>query len=281
MAGPRYQDGGPGPGMPQVSFPRLTPAVRRLLIALAAIHLATFALFLASDATYTRIVDPLQLDAQSWVDGFPLVPAWQLLTYGLLHSPVDVMHLLGNLLMLYFFGTMLEEELGTRRFLWTYVAAQVAGAVLFLVAAGFGSLSGSVVGASGACYGVMIAVATLFPARVVYLLFVPIPLRWLALLILVVTVFSALVQLKFESSSGTAHLVHLGGIVYGFLAVRSGLVRKDPVEILERRRAVNEVERAQSDAMRVDQLLEKISREGIGSLSKAEREFLKKASSRR
>ncbi|MCY2960152.1 MAG: rhomboid family intramembrane serine protease [Planctomycetota bacterium] len=266
--------------MPQIAFPRLTPAVRWILIGLAAVHLVTFALFLVSDAAYARMTDPLQLDPQAWIDDLPIVPLWQLATYGMLHSPVDVMHLLGNLLMLYFFGTMLEEELGTRRFLWTYAGAQVAGALVFLVACWLGMRSGPAVGASGACYGLMIAVATLFPSRVVYLLFVPIALRWMALLILVITVFSALVQMKL-GASGTAHLVHFGGIAYGFLAVRTGLVRKDPVEILERRRAVNEVERAQSDAMRVDQLLDKISREGIGSLSKGEREFLKKASSRK
>ncbi len=275
---PIYRDG--AQSMPQVSFPRLTPAVKGLLIVLAAIHLVTFVLFMASESLYESVITPLQLDPDAWTAGFPLVPVWQVFTYGLLHSAVDVMHLLGNLLMLYFFGTMLEEELGTRRFLLTYVSAQVAGAAVFLAAAWLGMRTAPAVGASGACYGVMIAVATMFPARTVYLLFVPIALKWLALIILVVTVFSGLVQMKY-GAAGTAHLVHFGGIVYGFLAVRSGLVQKDPVEILERRRAVHEVERSQSDAQRVDDLLAKISREGIGSLSKGERDFLKKASARR
>jgi membrane associated rhomboid family serine protease len=280
MAGTsRYEDG-PGPGMPQISFPRLTPGVRWLLIALAAVHVATFVLFLASESLYSGLLDPLQLDPRSWIEWLPIVPLWQLATYGFLHSPLDVMHLLGNLLILYFFGTMLESELGTRRFLWTYAGAQIAGALFFLVAGWFGVPSGPAIGASGACYGLMLAAATLFPSRIVYLLFVPIALRWLALLIVVVTVFSALVQVKF-GASGTAHLIHLGGIAYGYFAVRTGLIRKDPVEMFERRRAVQEVERAQSDAQRVDHLLAKISREGIGSLSKGERDFLKKASSRK
>ncbi|MBL8860437.1 MAG: rhomboid family intramembrane serine protease [Planctomycetes bacterium] len=266
--------------MPQLAFPRPTPAVKFLLVALAAIHVATFVLFLAWESGYERGVGPLRLEPAAWSEGFPIVPVWQLATYGLLHSPIDILHLLGNLLMLYFFGTMLEEELGTRRFVLTYAGAQVAGAALFLAAGWAGLLSGAVVGASGAGYGVMIAAATLFPARIVYLLFVPIPLRWLALFIVVVTVFSALVQMKF-GASGTAHLVHFGGIVYGFLAVRTGLVRKDPLELLERRRAVAEVERAQSEEARLDELLVKIQREGIGSLTKREREFLRKASSRR
>lgn len=275
----RYSDDAPGP-MPQFAYPRLTPAVKTLLITLAAIHLVMFALFMASPASYERVLKPLLLDPREWSASFPLVPIWQLATYGLLHDVQSLLHLLGNLLILYFFGTSLEEELGQRRFVWTYAGAQLAGALLYMVAAWAGMPSGAVLGASGACYGVMIAVATLFPDRTVYLLFFPIKMRWFAVGILVLTLYAALVQMK-GANDGTAHLVHLGGIAYGFLAVRTGLVRKDPVEILERRRAVAKVERATSDAQHVDQLLEKIARQGIGSLSKSEREFLKRASSRK
>ncbi len=274
----RRDDQGGGMALPQFAWPRLTPAVKALLLLLAASYLPTFALYLYSDSLYASVVGPLQLDADDWTAGFPA--AWQLFTYGLIHSPVDLLHLLGNGLLLYFFGTMLEEHLGSRRFVLTYLGAQIAGGVAFLVTAWLGMRTPPVVGASGACYGIMIAAATLFPRRLVYLLFIPILLKWLALFIVVVTVFAALVQMK-QGASGTAHLVHLGGIAYGWAAVVSGLVRKDPVEILERRRAVQEVERAAADAARLDQLLEKIAREGIGSLSRGEREFLKRASSRR
>lgn len=266
--------------MPQVFFPRPTPVVRRLLIALAAIHLGVFVLYLASDATYARVTDPLQLDGARWFANLPIVPLWELLTYGLLHSPVDLWHLIGNLLTLYMFGTMLEEELGSRRFLITYVASQVLGAFVFLAAGWMGMPSGPAIGASGACFGVMMATATLYPDRRITFILVPLTMRWFAIIIVAGTAFSALLQLK-QGSSGTAHLIHLGGLAYGYLAVRSGLIRKDPVEAFEMRRAVKEVERAQSDEARVDDLLAKISREGIGSLSKGERDFLKKASSRK
>ncbi len=266
--------------MSSVSFPRPTPVVRRLLIVLAAIHVATFVLYLASDANYDRITDPLQLDGSGWFANLPIVPLWELLTYGLLHSPVDLMHLIGNLLVLYFFGTMLEEELGSRRFTITYVVSQVLGALVFLAAGWLGMPSGPAIGASGACFGVMMAAATLFPERRVTFILVPLSMRWLAIIIVSVTVFSALLQFK-QGTSGTAHLIHLGGLAYGYIAVRSGLIRKDPVEAFEHHRAVKEVERARSDEARVDDLLAKISREGIGSLSRAERDFLKKASSRR
>jgi len=266
--------------MSQVSFPRPTPVVRRLLIGLTAIHLALFVLFLASEANYELITDPLRLDGSGWFTNLPFVPLWELATYGLLHSPVDLWHLIGNLLVLYFFGTMLEEELGSRRFTITYIASQVLGALVFLVAGWMGMRSGPAIGASGACYGVMLATATLFPDRRVTLILVPLTMRWLAIIIVAVTVFAALLQFK-QGTSGTAHLIHLGGLAYGFFAVRSGLIKKDPVEAFEQHRAVKEIERAQSDEARVDDLLAKISREGIGSLSKGERDFLKKASTRK
>jgi membrane associated rhomboid family serine protease len=254
--------------------------VRRILIALAAIHVATFALYLLSDANYARFTDPLHLDGARWFSNLPLVPLWELATYGLLHSPVDLMHLLGNLLTLYMFGTMLEEELGSRRFAITYVASQVVGALVFLAAGWAGMPSGPAIGASGACFGVMMATAALFPDRQILFIVVPLKMRWLATIIVALTVFSALLQLK-HGTSGTAHLIHLGGLVYGYVAVRTGFIRKDPVEALEHHRAVKEVERAQSDEARLDELLAKISKDGIGSLSKSEREFLKKASTRK
>ena len=76
-------------------------------------------------------------------------------------------------------------------------------------------------------------------------------------------------------------LVMLGGIVYGFLAVRTRLLFADPVTSLQRSRQIREVERHEDDDQKVDQLLEKIAKEGMSALSKREREFLKRVSSRR
>lgn len=269
---------------PQFAFPRLTRAVKNLLIANAVCFLVFFALWYLSspgeDAPFTKTLHALGLYPLAWRSEFPLVPVWQFVTYGFLHSVTDLGHLLGNMLMLYFFGGMLEERIGSRRFLITYFAAQFAGAVFFLAPLVFGVTSGPAIGASGAVYGVMIAVATLYPRQIAYLLFFPVQLRWLAVGVLGLTVFGALVDMK-QGGGTTAHLVHLGGIAYGFLAVRLGLIEKDPIEIFERKRAVAEVARAADDEVRMDHLLEKIHREGMNSLTRPEKEFLKRMSSRR
>jgi membrane associated rhomboid family serine protease len=268
-------------GTPQFALPQLTRATRRLLIVNSAIYAVSFVVFLASKDAWAAIERTLGLRPAAWTATFPLVPIWQPLTYGFLHSVTDIFHILLNLLTLYFFGTMLEEMIGTRRFVLAYFSAQLAGALFFLVPGVLGLESGVAIGASGAVYGVMVAMATLRPRQRVLFLFIPVTLGFLALVFLAITLFGAALQWKEHGGGGVAHLVHLGGIAYGFLAVKTRLIFADPLAALARSRAAREVERRQSDDARVDQILEKINREGMSALSRGEREFLKRVSSRR
>lgn len=279
---PRHEDEEPAShAMPQFSLPRFTPAVKWLLIANLAVFALQFAVFLAvSLPTYGDVLGVLSLDADEWKSGFPLVPVWQLVTYGFLHDVGGAGHILPNLLILYFFGTMFESIIGTRRFLIHYFAAMLVGA-LFHLAVGFaGWTHAGAIGASGACMGIMLAVACLRPNQSVLVLFIPVLLKWLALAIVVIELMGAMLELK-GHSDGTAHFVHLGGVVYGVLAVRLGWVYKDPVETFERKRAVRDMVRASDDEARMDQLLDKIHRQGMSSLSGSEKDFLKRMSSRR
>lgn len=273
----RPDDQGPYGAMPQVGFPRLTRVTRRLLYANGAVFLV--ALALSFTEWWEPIESRLALAPHDW--RLPLVPVWQLVTYGFLHSLDDIGHVLFNMLTLYFFGTMLEETIGGRRFLITYLASMVVGAAFFLVP---GILSGApsmAVGASGAVLGIVVVMAVLRPQQTVFFLFIPVTLKVLALIFVGINVFLWLTQLRTGNSGGVAALVHLGGIAYGFVAARAGWIWKDPVEAVERARAVAAVERAADDEARMDRLLEKIHREGMGSLSRSERDFLKRASSRK
>lgn len=287
-----WQDPGdepaPAPIAVQFALPRFTPAVKRLMIANVALWFVGFLVFFFGRMSdhrdaYERVFGHVMLEPNDWSTFFAGLPVWQLVTYGFLHSSLDVGHVLMNMLTLYFFGTMLESAVGTRRFTLTYFGAMVAGALLFLAPAlAFGGVwSRPVLGASGACLGIMVAAAALRPRATVYFLFVPLTLRTLALIIVGMDVFQLLVNVAMNASDGVAHLVHLGGAAYGFVAVRTGLIALDPVQYLERRRAVAEVERAASDEQRMDQLLEKIHREGMTSLTSGEREFLKRMSAKR
>ena len=66
-----------------------------------------------------------------------------------------------------------------------------------------------------------------------------------------------------------------------FGLVRTGAWRFDPWALVARRRAVAEIERGADDEARMDRLLDKIHREGIGSLTRSEKAFLERMSSRR
>jgi membrane associated rhomboid family serine protease len=267
-------------GTPQLAWPKPTKATRLLLIANTIVFVASFALFLSSESSWASVAHWLGLRPAAWRESFPLVPLWQVLTYGFLHQVTDIFHLLFNLLVLYFFGTMLEEILGTRRFLLTYFGALLAGALFFLVGGSFGSGQSSAIGASGAVFGVMVAAATLRPKARVLLVIVPVTLAFLALILVGIEVFRTALSWK-QGADGVAHLVHLGGIAYGYLAARSGLVFADPLAALARSRAARDVERRQGDEARMDQLLDKINREGMSSLTRGEKDFLKRVSSRR
>ncbi len=278
---PTYRDNGFGASqVPQLGLPRMTKVTRRLLVANALVALPCFLLWLADSELSGGLLHFVGLDPRLWAAWAPFVPVWQLFTYGFLHSFADIWHLLMNLLGLYFFGTMLEERLGGRRFFLTYLAAQVVGGCFYLVPLVLGWMSGPAIGASGAVLGLIAAAATLYPRqRVIFVMF-PVQLMWLALIIVGADVYSYLVSLKTGGDS-VAHLVHLGGAAYGFAAVKLGFIDKDPLEILERKRAVREVQREADDQVRMDRLLEKIHQEGMGSLSRSEKDFLRRMSSRR
>lgn len=271
---PPYRDG----GMPQIALPRVTPAVKVLLIANAGVFLVFWFLgwVLGLESVRWLYDSVLALRPTLWVDWFPLVPVWQIGTYGFLHGMGSLGHLLGNLLGLYFFGTMLEEMIGTRRFAFLYGAAIVLGAVVTLLWSALASPV-AVIGASGGVLAVVVATAVLRPNQMVIVLFIPLTLKWVA------AIFVGMDAFMFLSGSpdGVAHQVHLAGAAYGFLAARQGWLWRDPLAGLERRREEAAERREVADAERLDQLLKRIHDEGMNSLSRRDREFLRRVSSRR
>jgi rhomboid-like protein len=269
-----------GPTMPQLALPQMTPVTKRLLIINGLVFLAWFLLFLTSPGLIVdHLLPNLGVNPGMWREMFPLAPVWQPLTYGFLHDPTSLFHLGGNMLMLYFFGTMLEGIIGSRRFLITYLAALFAGAFFCLLPALLPTPPiQSVIGASGAVYGVMIAVATMRPRQAVFLLFIPITMKVLALGILAISLFGVLLEVGGPGGGDVSHLAHLGGIAYGFAAVKLGWIWRDPVQTYEAKRAVAAEDRKIEDAREMDRILAKIHSEGMTALTKRERAFLKRVS---
>ncbi len=272
--------GGGGSMQPGFAFPPVTPMVKKVMIVTAAVWGFTWLLYMTTQSVgYPFVMDALGLDPASWRRFFPFVPFWQLGTYGFVHA-TGPMHLIWNMLGLYFFGSMVESAVGGQRFLVHYLTAIVCGGAIFL---GYSLVTGAnipTIGASGAIYAMICAAATFRPNSRVILIVFPVALKWLAIGIVGIGVINGLNGWKDGQSDGVNHMIHVAGGLYGYLAVRFRFIWVDPVQRLQTRRAIAREEQRISDQGRVDELLAKISREGITSLSKREREFLKKASSR-
>ncbi|MFT4571617.1 MAG: membrane associated rhomboid family serine protease [Hyphomicrobiaceae bacterium] len=177
---------------------------------------AVRALIIANVAVYVLQV----VVGRGLIDAFALVPAevghfelWRLVTYQFLHG--GVWHLALNMLMLWMFGSELEQRWGERFFLKYYFVCGIGGGLLFTLVR-WATFVPSV-GASGAIYGILMAYGMWFPNRELYVfLLFPVKAKHLVLF------FMALEFLQTLESSGTgiAHAAHLGGMLFGYAYLR-------------------------------------------------------------
>ncbi len=192
-------------------LPPVTPVTRVIMIACGVVWAVQF------------LIGPvLKGPDLSWL--FGIVPSltlrgyvWQPFTYMFLHSPVQISHLLLNLLILWMVGGDLERHWGGRRF-FTYYLVCGAGAGVFVTVAGY--LSGAsvpTIGASGAIYGLLLAYGIIFSERMIlFMLIFPMRARTLSWVLFAVAFVSAWGQ----SGSGVSHMAHLGGMVVGYLYLK-------------------------------------------------------------
>ncbi len=266
-------------GGSQFGFPAITPVVKRLLILNFGIFFVTFVLAQIDVSAARFVLEYLAINPSHWFVGAPYFPFWEPVTSGFLHSLSDPMHVIRNMLGLYFFGTLLEGILGARRFVWVYFGALIAGSLAHLVFQPWSDPGVSAVGASGAVLGVLVMAAVLRPNQQVILIFIPISLKWLAIGVLGLDVYFLLQELG-GVQDRVAHWVHLGGAAFGFVAARKGWIWKDPITDWKIKQEQRQRAQVQTDDLKMDELLAKIHKEGMSSLSKRERAFLKKVSNR-
>lgn len=186
----------------------ITPWVKRLLIANTGIYLALVLL---------RFVP--QLAALPFYLFFEprnfLTRPWTVLTYSFVH--LGFIHLLGNMLVLFFFGPPLEERWGSKGFLRYYLVAAAGGAVLSALLYAVSPAS-AIIGASAATLGLMLAFAMIWPDMRIYIWGIfPVKAKWLVAGIAVINLMTTLDG----SNNGVATLAHLGGLAAGFLYLRS------------------------------------------------------------
>lgn len=140
---------------------------------------------------------------------------WQPFTYMFLHGGTG--HLFFNMFSLWMFGRIIEQNLGTRRFITYYLVCGLGAALCQIVWQLFTNEMVPTVGASGAIYGILLAFGLFYPNERIMLLIPPIPLKakyFIALFIVIELLFGI------ADFDNTAHFAHLGGMLFGFLLIR-------------------------------------------------------------
>ncbi len=131
---------------------------------------------------------------------------WTWVTSLFLHGSIT--HLFFNALAIAMFAPLLEQRFGTKRFLINYFAAGLLGNLFFYLASPSSLVPG--LGASGAIFGVLGAMALLEPNMMIFMSFIPMPM-WLA------TIVWALLELTgaLGPADSIGHVAHLGGLAFG------------------------------------------------------------------
>jgi membrane associated rhomboid family serine protease len=201
---------------------RLTPVVRNLIMINVLVFVGSFlAGHLTSLKDYSRCfgfqmppVDIVTYYFSLYNSHTDCFRPYQLFTYMFMHGGIG--HIFFNMLTLAFMGPILESYWGTKRFTIFYLITGVGAGIFNIFVDQFlhiGSF-GTMVGASGAIYGLLTAFGMLFPNMEIQLLIPPIPIK-AKYLVLILGVLSFMM----DRSGNTAHFAHLGGVVFGFFII--------------------------------------------------------------
>ncbi len=279
--------------MQSFSNPRVTPWVLRLgLVNLAALLLLE-TLFIAPGLHRALAFDPVHAVQRPWT----------FVTYMFVHA--NLLHLLVNMLILWLFGSQLEARMSADgrhpyRFVAFYMFCGIGAAIFAMILATISPLP-PFVGASGACLGIVVGLAMLAPeAEVIG----SITARSMAIWTVGFNVVMALPF--FRAGSNVAYEAHLGGALAGYLYFRMQLMRPTPPAAprrpaqrpvmvqpgaahMERPEGVTAAAPArpapQADvdpvSREMDRVLDKISAQGMASLTADERRFLDEVARRK
>ena len=243
----------------------------------------------------------LQLDEFWGLRGFEF---WRFISFQFLHA--NFTHLLFNMIGLYFFGSLVEQYLGGKRYLAFYLLCGMAGAASYLLLNFTGwtvlQLTGKefpvllmndpgtpLVGASAGVFGVVIASAFLVPnARVLLFFVIPMRLSTLAYGMVGIALFSVI----FGRDNAGGEAAHIGGALAGFWLIRHHQVlhgffdflgRYDPTSRSGAAYRAGKVRSAGGGTVadvEIDRILSKIHENGLQSLTSKEKKILREASRR-
>ncbi|MDB9837053.1 rhomboid family intramembrane serine protease [Flavobacteriaceae bacterium] len=220
---------------------------------------------------------------------------WTLITYSFLHG--SFMHILWNMILLYFVSRMYLNLFSEQQFLKNYLLGVFVGGLVFLIGYNlfpvFNGMYPPLVGASAGVMAVLIFVATYTPNQEVRLLFINVKLQYIGIALVVVDI------LQIPNGNAGGRLAHLGGAFIGFLYanqlqkgndIGSGLDRiwnfinslfvakkAKNMHTVHRSETVSKNKTKNGQQQKIDAILDKISTSGYESLTQEEKDFLFRA----
>ena len=216
---------------------------------------------------------------------------WSLLTYFFLH--MNFMHILWNMLFLYWFGKIIHENIGNNAVISLYIIGGIIGGLSYMALFNIipyydNRVSESLMlGASAGVFSVVVGSATLLPNYTFYLLFLgPVRIKYIALFYVLLSFFDV------TGSNAGGEIAHLGGALIGYLYIRQlqngvnmgkgiidilNIFNKNKKKDISKEEETNEIKKDISQD-EIDKILDKISDSGYKSLSNNEKEKLFNAS---
>lgn len=203
--------------MNQIQMPPMTPTVKKLLIAMAAVWVVVQIILdkmIGLSITHWFILNPAQVLTKFW--------AWQTVTYMFFHA-LSPFHLFFNGLMLWFTGVELERHWGSRFFTTYFLTCGIGAAIVYCIGVTLYALATGdqtplqipVMGASGGLFGLLVAYGIVFSERIIYFMgLFPLKAKYFALIAAALDL-SSLLTTGFTGGE-VAYLAHLGGAAVGF-----------------------------------------------------------------
>ena len=220
---------------------------------------------------------------------------WTPITYMFLHK--NFLHILFNLLWLYWFGRIFLEYLDGKKLVGVYILGGLSGAFLYILAYNifpvfFKQLQMSyALGASAAVMAIVISISVYVPNYSVYLFFIG------RVKIIYIAIIGFLVTSLFDFSINTGgKIAHIGGALFGFLFILQyrkgrdmtrglsrfldaiiGLFKPKPKVTVTHRRSETDYDyniRKKEEQVEIDRILDKIAKSGYDSLTKQEKDIL-------
>jgi len=248
---------------------------------------------------FNTILFLMKIDGNFMINWFALSPhfntfitkPWTIISYGFLHH--GFFHILFNLIVLYYFGNLFLDFFSSKQFLSYYFLGIISGGIIYLLSYNYlpalKTQESVLVGASAGVTAILIGLATHIPQYALRFQFIGnIKLLYIAI------VFIAIDIIQIPNGNAGGHLAHLGGAFMGYVLTKyfnqaQGFIswmenifqqKKDPhlKTVYKRKKtSVSKAKNPKEQQIKIDRILDKISKSGYETLTKEEKDFLFKA----